>query len=271
VASLLDRQHYQLIDVMRRQFVMEALTKELDRVTHGRAFRIANGPIWLMLLDTRDVMVIHLASWAKGIYQPGGLIGQLRADHLKSFPKKRPPEERDGSDGWRNQRDREHEGSFARLFPTATGAHPDGPAFDGLKDAFATRMKPVVDDRHENRAHPYESKGAGTAKMLDVSELRALVDYGDQLLQDLRMVGNGFPLSHSEMNSPTAGQVAPDLVDSLILGTSDRIRRVRKDQNRDAYYDQLHAEHDALPAERDRFFNDRLFTRMLPKESATGG
>jgi len=33
LATLLDRHHYQLIDVMRRQFVMEALTKELDRVT----------------------------------------------------------------------------------------------------------------------------------------------------------------------------------------------------------------------------------------------
>ena len=80
LATLLNRHHYQLIDVARRQFVMEAFTKEVDRVTRGREFRIANGPIWMMLLDSRDVMVVHLASWAKGIYQPGGLIGQLRAD-----------------------------------------------------------------------------------------------------------------------------------------------------------------------------------------------
>jgi hypothetical protein len=42
LGTLLDRHHYQLIDVARRQYVMEALTKELNRVTRGRKFRIAN-------------------------------------------------------------------------------------------------------------------------------------------------------------------------------------------------------------------------------------
>ena len=144
LVTLLDRQHYQLIDVARRQFVMEALTKELDRVTRGETFRIANDVTWLMLLDSRDVLVIHLASWAKGVYTPGGLIGQLRADHLRRFPKQRPPEERDDSYGWRTRRDREHADSFVRLFPNVTGDHPDGAAFERLTDGFATRMKPVV-------------------------------------------------------------------------------------------------------------------------------
>jgi hypothetical protein len=250
--------------VARRQYVMEALTKELNRVTRGRTFRIANDVTWLMLLDSLNVLVIHLASWARGVYQPGGLIGQLRATHLQSFPRKRPPEPRDGEwSGWRERRDREHAESFARLFPNAIGAYPDGAAFEGLTDDFAARMKPVVDARND-RAHLYEVKGAGTAKVLDVSELRALVDYGDQFLQDLRMVSEGSSLHHEDMNSPKAEDVAPDLVDSLVLGTSDRIRRVRKDQDRDAFYDQLHAEHERLPTEPDRHFNDRLFSRMLP-------
>ena len=106
--------------------------------------------------------------------------------------------------------------------------------------------------------------------MLDVSELRALIDYGDKFLNDLRMVGDGSPLHHDEMNSPKAEDVAPDLVDSLILGTSDRIARVRKDQDRDAYYAQLHAEHARLPPEPHHHFNDRLFSRMLDTPSAGG-
>ncbi len=261
--TLLDRHHYQLIDVARRQYVMEALTKELNRVTRGRTFRIANGVTWLMMLDSVNVLVIHLASWARGVYQPGGLIGQLRADHLRSFPRTRPPEPRDGEwPGWRERRDREHGESFGRLFPNATGAHPDRPAFEGLTDAFAIRMKPAIDARHD-RAHLYEVKGPGAAKMLDVSELRALVDYGDRFVQDLRMVSEGSSLHHEDMNSPKAEDVAPDIVDSLLLGTSDQIARVREGQERDAYYDQLHAEHDSLPPQQDRFFNDRLFTRKL--------
>jgi hypothetical protein len=74
-----------------------------------------------------------------------------------------------------------------------------------MKSAFSpTTMKvwrPGV-VRYENPAHPYEGKKTGTVKMLDVSELRALVDYGDQFLNDLRMVSDGTPLPHSEMNSP---------------------------------------------------------------------
>jgi hypothetical protein len=62
LATLLDRHQYQLISVARRQFMMEAFTKELDRVARGQEFRIVNDVTWLMLLDTRDVMVIHPAA-----------------------------------------------------------------------------------------------------------------------------------------------------------------------------------------------------------------
>jgi hypothetical protein len=271
LATLLNRHHYQLMSVMNRLYLMEAFTKELRRVARGREFRIANDVTWLMMVDTRDVMVIHLASWAKGMYQRGGLIGQLQANHLRSFPRKRPPDAGvENRHGWTERRDREHAAAFGRLFPDATGPYPNGAAFDDLKAAVASRLGPAVEDRHENRAHPYEGKQTGSVKMLDFPELRALVDYGDQLLNDLRMAGEGSPLSHSEMNSPKAKDVAPDIVDSLILGPSDRIAQVRRGEDRDAYYDQLHAEHDRLPAEPDRYFNDRLFTRMLPNESRTG-
>lgn len=63
-----------LMQVARRQYALEAFLKELDRVTHAKPFRIWNDILWTMVLDTRDMLVIHLASWTKGIYGRSGLL-----------------------------------------------------------------------------------------------------------------------------------------------------------------------------------------------------
>jgi hypothetical protein len=252
-----------LMEVARRQFVMEAFTAELDRVSRGMPFRIRNGVTWMLLLDTRDMLVVHLASWAKGIYKPGGLIGKLEADHRRSLPRALPAKDRsDDKPEWargrdKERRDREHAEAFARLFPKAApGPYPDGAAFTDLRDAFYGRMKPLVDDRDWNRAHAFE-KTTGTIAMLNITELRDLIAYAEQFLGDIAMVGCHYSMDRPEMNVPSAEDVAPELVDLLLFGDSDRAARLRGTLNRAEFYAQLHARPDgAEPQGGDRFFND---------------
>jgi len=81
---------HDLMQVARRQYALEAFVSELDRATQAKPFRIWNDILWTMVLDTRDMLVIHLASWTKGIYGRGGLLGQVKAHHLADLPTGRP-------------------------------------------------------------------------------------------------------------------------------------------------------------------------------------
>lgn len=47
--------------------------------------------MWLMLLDSRDMLVVRLTSWTDGIVEQGGLLGQLEAHHIAALPRKLPP------------------------------------------------------------------------------------------------------------------------------------------------------------------------------------
>ncbi len=76
-ASLDDRLwkvEHGLMQVARRQYALEAFLKELDRATRLKPFRIWNDVLWMMVLDSRDMLVIHPASWTKGVCQKGGLV-----------------------------------------------------------------------------------------------------------------------------------------------------------------------------------------------------
>jgi hypothetical protein len=258
--ALLDPFERSLMEIARRQYVMEAFTTDLDRVTRGNPFRIRNGIMWMLLLDTRDMLVVHLASWAKGVLQEVGLFGNLQADHSGSLPRALP--NRDGGDEpeWvrrhnKERREGEHAAAFTRLFPNA-GAHPDGAAFDELRKAFRLRMKPLFDDRNWNRAHVFE-KVSGTTAMLNFSDLRGLLSYAEQFLGDIAMVGCHSMTDRPELNVPSAEDVAPELVDVLLLGDSERAARLRGQLAREDFYAQLHARFEAAtPRAGDHFFND---------------
>src|SRR4051794_36492533 len=93
--ALLSTYDWRLLSLARRMFVMEAFKTDLDRVSRNKQFRIRNDVTWLMLLDSRDMLVVQLASWAKGVYEPGGLIGSIQADHVRDLPRRRPPDPTD--------------------------------------------------------------------------------------------------------------------------------------------------------------------------------
>jgi hypothetical protein len=257
LSDLLDKFDGQLHHLSRRQFLVEAFQAELDKVTRGEGFRIRNGVLWMMFLDTRDTLVTHLASWARGVYQPGGLIDQLRANHARDLPTERPAESRDDDSSWRVRRDREHAEALARLFPDTSEPHPSDSQFDQLRDTFVARMKPVVDDA-QNRVRPYDpDPQAGSVKMLDVPALRAAVSYAERLMNDLSMVGRHSEHDHQEMNTPDAADVVPDMVDAILLGPPEQIERVREGLDRTAFYDELHHRQAKEAAQ---YFNNKLFS-----------
>jgi hypothetical protein len=83
----------------------------------------------MLMLDTRDMLVVHLASWAKGVLQEDvGLLSKLQADHLGSLPRALPKRDRKSDEpewAWQHdsvRRDREHAEAFTRLFPNAGGS-----------------------------------------------------------------------------------------------------------------------------------------------------
>jgi hypothetical protein len=276
LAQLIDPYEGNLLGLARRLFLMEAFTADLDRVTRLKPFRFRSEPIWLLMLDTRDMLVIHLASWARSIVDPDGLLVQLQRHRAGDLPRQLPPEapRTANEPEWvtrstRERREREHSESFDSLFPSA-GACPKGSDFEGLRQTFRTHVKPVKDDRNWNRAHPFETVG-GTTKMLNIAELRNHMDYAERFMNDIRMVGLHSTMHYIEMNSPNAADVAPDLVDAMLIGDPDRLIGLRDKSSRDDLYDRLHAEHEARkqkePKE-DDLFNDVWMPPPLPMGSA---
>lgn len=262
-----------LLGLAGRQYLVEAFTSDLDRVTRQKPFRFRNQLVWLLLLDTRDVLVIHLASWVRSLGEPGGLLSRLEADHISDFPRALPPEQSGRSDTpeWvedsiRRRRESEHATSFDRLFPTS-GAHPDAAAVALLGQTIRAQFKPVKDDRNWNRAHPFENV-RGTAKMLNVPELRSQISWAEQLTNDIRLVGLRGTMAYNEMNIPSAKYVAPDLVDAMLIGDPERVLRLRGTSTRDQLYERLHAEHEARNGEKDDYFNDVREASLLATPSA---
>jgi hypothetical protein len=264
--ALIGKFEWQLLFLARRLFALEAFKTELDRVTRTTEFRIRNDIVWFVLLDSRDMLVVHLASWAKGIYEPSGLLGLLQANYSRDLPRVRPSEGDEKQYGsWAPRRGREHIDSFSRLFPSTADPFPSVAAFSELKGQFVARLKPVCQDRHENRAHPYDKAGKGSAKMLDLVELRDAIAYCQTFMNDVSMVGCHHALDYHEMNSADSGEVARDLVDMLLLGTSEDIVRIRRATERDKFYSELHRMYDphrthhSLPPGSKWYFNDNLW------------
>lgn len=265
--ELVGKFEWNLLAVAKRQFVIEAFKADLDKITRGKLFRIRNDIVWSMLLDTRDMLVVHLASWAKGVYEKGGLIGQLQAHHCRDLPRARPKTERDDDEGWTRRRDREHAESFGRLFPSSKERYPEPADVEELRSRFIDRTAPLLDDRSQNRAHPYEKeREPGSVRMLDIPDLRETISFSEQLMNDLTMVARGSTLHYDDMNNASPDDVARELVDTILLGTADRGARKKAQSEREAFYQAVHARHDTAPPSPplasespERYFNDYIF------------
>jgi hypothetical protein len=214
----------------RRLFALEEVFSKLDESTKGKAFRIWNAPLWTMVIDSRDMHVTHFASWARSMFQKGGLFKQVQAHHLRDFKRS------------------EHPTAFARLFPNATGNAPQPSDLKSLCDHFVERVEILVADRDANRAHLYERKTRGRAKFLKPAELRTLTTEIEGLLNDLRRVACHSELGYHDHNDTPVDEAAIYAVDGILLGPRSRIRAGRAKADRDALYAQLHRAHEKVSA-----------------------
>jgi hypothetical protein len=246
-----------LMLIARRQYLFEAFVKELNRASRLKPFRICNDGLWMVMLDSRDMLVIHLSSWVEGICGKAGLLPQLRAHHLAQFARTRWwAEGRDEEKYLADLHDRKHAQAFERLFPRALGASAAAADFKVLVANVGQEWAPLVADRNRNRAHPFEYEHQGSAAMLDLDELRKALSWCENLLNDLRLVGHGSIVGYHDMNEVDVDAAAEEIVESILLGTASRRSVVAEGRGREDLYRELHERHDALPAGREVLFND---------------
>lgn len=247
------------IDVIKARLdMLQAFVAELAKVTRGKEFRIWNRGVWIALLDSRDQLIISLASWCKAKYSGGGLFGQVRAHHLSDLGSWLP------KSVVANALELKHrEDAFQRLFPVAAQAGRNVPAADDiecLRNTFQARIEGsgLMADRAENRAHPFEGK-SGRAAMLDMPQVAMLFKYIEQLLNDLRLLCNRSTRAYHDVYSCGSGSSPEDLVDLVLCGRVSRMWLVwgveticMEDgtdtqwwwQHRHAYYERIHAAYD---------------------------
>lgn len=219
VRNLLWEREQQLLELRARWHALNVFAAELHEVTQGRLFEARGEATWNWMLDARDMFVIRLASWARSVYQPGGLFGVLGASHLHAFSPKYPRD----SEASESSRALRRE-AFARLFPAAVArGRPNAQDLVALKDRFANLVAPVVDDRDEHRAHPYERRKATTSLVVPHPEF---LDYFERIagfFSDLRVAAGESPLvHHDDLLADDPHGDAREMVDAVLLGGSAR-------------------------------------------------
>jgi len=263
VARLREVEH-DLMQVARRQYALEAFVKELDGATRLKRFRIWNDVLWMTVLDSRDMLVIHLASWVKGVCGRRGLTRQLKAQHLQELPAVIRATERAEEDAYfAGLLDHEHAAAFKRLFPGAMETHATSADLDALTKRLKRTADPLLKDRNDNRAHAFENRahafepgGQGSAKMLDLTELRDSLTHFEQFLNDLHLVSHCSTVTHHDMNDANCKVVAEEMVESILIGSSSRREILMDGRDRETFYKALHDLHDALPSGSQVLFND---------------
>jgi hypothetical protein len=260
--DLLHQAQNDLLQIRRRHFALQKVTRELERVSRGKRFNAWNDVVWWMLADHHQVLVTELASWARSHCQPGGLFGQLQAHHLAAFPGKRTWGKQGEAADLTRLFDKNHAAARQRIFPAAsTTVKPSD--VSALKDRFHGDFKPLIEDRHV-RAHPYETTGSVSAKMLDAEAVGRLIEQAAQMLNDLTVVAYGSTHNPSEVNYVNTDANAEDLADQVLIGTSARRRVLMGALERDGYYAALHRLHDA--ASGIECFNDHRIEGALRRE-----
>jgi hypothetical protein len=253
IEPLISAEEMKLTLLTRRLFALEAFLNELERVTRKKTFQIWNSIVWRMVLDSRDAFVIHLASWARGMYEKGGFLRQIQAHCLRDLRRNWKPGSNTLQDKWFHEYlAAGHEKSFARLFPDVSKPFPRPDDIEKLRNKFVSTFEEVTADRDGNRAHPFER--GEPRKMLNLVELRAAVTQAERFLADVRLVTCCSSFSFHDMNETSAESAAEELVDAILVDHLSRRRGEPLPSKRDEYYDELHRVHDE--AGHPEHFND---------------
>ncbi|MCE9573522.1 MAG: hypothetical protein K8W52_10225 [Deltaproteobacteria bacterium] len=218
VMMLIEEQEQRLLGMHRRLCGLQALENELVRRLGEHPFIIRNDLLWISLLDTRDALVILMASWVRGMTEGGGFFARLKGTGSNALFVARP--KKDDEDETAERRER-----FESRFPASAAAgsvrHEH---VDELKDSLYKALKHVVEDRDSFRAHPYEAGGKATARMLAIHEIHAALVYAEDLINDLRLFADGSTMNyHNSIGAMPDSNAAEDMVDLLMFGTVDNL------------------------------------------------
>jgi hypothetical protein len=232
---LLQTEEDHLMKLTRRLYALEALRAELTTATRGKDFRVWNSVVWTMVVDMRDMHVIHLTSWARVLTGRKGLFRALQRFPIKLLRAMSP-------------------GSFGKLFPQAQGDAPSEGDFDQLVSKLLVLIEPLTVDRNSNRAHSFEVP-PGSARALNLDDLRALTIELQETFNSLRRLAFGSELGYSDLNSTPVKAVAKELVETILVGPDPRRSAVRGTKPLRTFYGELHERHDKRTGSK-RLFND---------------
>jgi hypothetical protein len=255
----LEESEFVLLTFAERLTFVLSVQDELKRVARDKAFFIRGHSAWNMTLSARDSLIIDLASWAKALYSPGGLLRRIEGPDLKALALNWDYGPND-AEYVRTMNAEARSKAFLRLFPAAAGRphpnqHEDRAA---LIDRVAAELKPIVTDRHEHRAHRFE-KTVATAAMLAPVDVVPQLAACQLLLNDLRMLAcnSSFTAYGYDVVEANVDRVdVQDVIDLILCGsirwivegpfTTKAPPEARSYwHRRDAYYERLHAAHDA--------------------------
>lgn len=223
--DLIEEAHNQLLPMQSRLHFLQRFQEELTQRTRGEEFIIFNDIVWQTLIDSRDKLVIDLASWAMGLYSSNGKLGHLAANCAPQLFVSRRIDPRESEDVKMTLRHRRE--VYERLFPDAVtrGGKPTKDDVQRLNDEFHAKALPLVQDRNDNRAHAYEPrpKKKGTvarAAMLPLEDLREFVQYAHDFLNDLQSICRHTSVAYSDyLHAADASETAADFVDLLLFGS----------------------------------------------------
>jgi hypothetical protein len=226
-----------LLGIKVRLHVLRAFVTDLEAVTKKKPFRIWDDLAWMMVLDSRDMLIVHLASFAMGLHKHH--LKNVVLPHLKKLKRDHKPAPGDEDD----PSVRTHAAAFDRLFPSCTKKTPSKQDLTDLCKRICERADRVRRDRNENRAHVFER--GGNADMLPLEEVSELFEYLEEVLNDLRLLASDSTMATDSVLSMTDPRfTARVLVDHIVLRTDPYPERL---DQRAGDYERLHEAHDEHP------------------------
>lgn len=254
MAELTNYEH-RLCELRGRMTFLRKADEKLRAASRGKLSEFRNDVTWWTLQDVHDMLVIRLASFARGLNDTGGLFPLMRGRWIAVF--KTSPRLETSPEWLRREIKATSRQIVVDRFPAAAErGRIAGDHLDACIKSVTALLDPVVDDRDANRAHPYEHKNSGTSRVLGTDEIGAAIEIIQDLLKDVRFLADASSYHYPDsIFLAQPGGTAEELVDQVLLGT--RIQRELLEQRlgvegyawqrRERVYEILHERHDALP------------------------
>lgn len=252
-----------ILEIRRRLYFLDAYQAEAQRLFEDKSFRIKNDILWMLLIDSYEMLIIHFAGLVKGMYTPGGFFDVLKSTapalRPKSWRKFESPKGRIFSDRTmtdeerkkieielsvsfqKNQAERVKQ-TLVEIFPELEGDkefRPKPEQIDKLKDKFEVEMRSIVDDRDQHRAHRYDMTKSSTLKKEDLVTTEILsdkFDYLQNLMNSLRFIGTDSSFGYSNMCWGDTRNTAEDFIDLLQLGNINQVNITAGDPSAEFKY-----------------------------------